>query len=289
MKMFVRILLLIFCFSCSNMERTPNIEVPKKAKENEAPISNQSVRKNEPPPAPPLPPKSQTKEEKQTVKEKEQSKVEKELTSMKDVMKRKLEEYNNGEETWLNVKSILSEVNVRSFSEDEFKKIKQQYDLVCEKQELNLSTSYNQIYSENYDNSSTKANKMDGRIFCLHKLMENENVVVKLLYGRNEGGHSTDAVYVLIMNETLLQTQQLDLYVETGWDGYSTTIESTFIDPMTIKRKVTEVIGWREANDRDGKFQPYVETKQIFKLLEDGTVRKESEEIRKHNFERYLD
>lgn len=145
----------------------------------------------------------------------------------------------------------------------------------------NFSIQINNIYP----NSSTKTKKYDGKIFCLRQLNIEGSELSLLVYGRNEGGHTSDMVEIITADNEEHKIYILPLSYQTGWDGHETIVESN-INDRVITRKITERFGWSNMYSDSLAKQPRREVLQIIRINNNGAMEKIREKINQYNIDK---
>jgi hypothetical protein len=143
-------------------------------------------------------------------------------------------------------------------------------------------------FTKEYINSFEKTGRYDGKKFCLYEFEDTSNFIGKILYVRNEGGHTSDQLELITIKDKNKQIYNLRLVSWSGWDGYEILIESKFINFHKISRKIIERLGWSKTTAEALDVQPRSETIQEFIILNNGELKLVKEEITNFNFEKYL-
>lgn len=152
----------------------------------------------------------------------------------------------------------------------------------CNPDEYEALNQYSIEFNNEYPNSSKNTGEYDGNIFCLKKLdkpnIENSIIV----FGRNEGGHTSDVVTLITINNEAKRIYYLPLSYSTGWDGHQTEVKST-IEHNKISREIDERYGWSNLHPDSLSKQPRRVITQEIIVKENGNMQVLRENVTKFN------
>ena len=138
-----------------------------------------------------------------------------------------------------------------------------------------------------YQHSSENTHLLDGQAFCWYEHPDLNQV--KIIYSRNEGGHTSDELSLVSVEKVTQTIYRLPLVSWFGREGYACTIESEWLAEQKVRRKIVERLAWKTEEDLDGSLQPRSETVQIFQVHSDGGISLEQEEVVNFNFDEWLE
>lgn len=167
--------------------------------------------------------------------------------------------------------------------DERFKKQKNYYfGKTCNPDEYEALNQYSIEFNNEYPNSSKNTGEYDGNIFCLKKLDKPniENSVI--VFGRNEGGHTSDVVTLVTINNETKRIYYLPLSYSTGWDGHQTEVKST-IEHNKISREIEERYGWSNLHPDSLSKQPRRIITQEIIVKENGNMQVLRENVTKFN------
>lgn len=166
-----------------------------------------------------------------------------------------------------------------------FESIKNHYlQLTCENINYKNHFEFNIGFNRTFINSSEQTGKYDGQLFCISKFNESETEISRIIYGRSEGGHTSDKIQLITSNNHLKQIYVLPLSYQTGWDGYETTVKSN-INNNIITREITERFGWSNMDPDSLAKQPRRVVIQKIKVNKNGKMEIINEEVNKYNID----
>lgn len=160
--------------------------------------------------------------------------------------------------------------------------------LICENINYKNNIEFNIGFNETFINSSEQTGKYDGQLFCISKFNESETEISKIIYGRSEGGHTSDKIQLITSNNQLKQIYVLPLSYQTGWDGHETTVKSN-INNNVITREITERYGWSNMHPDSLNKQPKRVVIQQIVVGKNGKMEVLKEEIKKYNIDELFD
>jgi hypothetical protein len=158
----------------------------------------------------------------------------------------------------------------------------------CTKNEFMNLIEFNIDFNETYLNSSNRTGLTDGTLFCIKPFIETESELSKILYGRSEGGHTSDKMQLITSNHQLKQIYILPLSYQTGWDGHETVVKSK-IRANIIIREITERYGWSSMHPDSLDKQPRRVVTQKIKVNKSGKMEVIKEEVKKYNIDKLFD
>ena len=170
-----------------------------------------------------------------------------------------------------------------------FESMKNHYlQLICENINYKNHFEFNIGFNKTFINSSEQTGKYDGQLFCISKFNESETEISKIIYGRSEGGHTSDKIQLITLNNQLKQIYVLPLSYQTGWDGHETSVKSN-INNNEITREITERYGWSNMNPDSLNKQPKRVVIQQIVVGKNGKMEVLKEEIKKYNIDELFD
>lgn len=159
------------------------------------------------------------------------------------------------------------------------------YGVACDSDQYSMLNQFDIAFNERYPNSSERTGKYDGQIFCLKKLDGPSAEHSIIVFKRSEGGHTSDNISLVTVNDQDKRLNVLHLSYHTGWDGHETTVES-YIENNLITRKIEERYGWPNAHaDSLVQKQPRRVVTQEILVKENGNMEVVKETIVKYNID----
>ncbi len=157
-------------------------------------------------------------------------------------------------------------------------------ELTCDVKKYMHTNTFNIHFNDTYANSSNNTGLTDGTLFCLRDLALHDTDFSKLIFGRNEGGHTSDEVQIVTANNDQNRIYTLPLSYQERWDGYQTDVESTIHRNM-INRKITNRYGWSNMHPDSLAKQARREVLQVIHLHENGEMELMTEEVSTYNMD----
>lgn len=184
---------------------------------------------------------------------------------------------------------IVQNQSIPSFQIDSmsnrFKEKKRFYfDTLCAGNTNEILGTYSIAFNDVYPNSSKNTGKEDGASFCLGSLVKFNIKNAIIVFGRNEGGHISDGVTLVALNDKLNKIYYLPLSYFTGKDGHETTVQSS-IKNNIITRKIEERYGWTNMHPDSLNKQPRRVITQEIIIHKSGSMEILKENIAKFNLD----
>ncbi|MCB0649159.1 MAG: hypothetical protein KDC49_20955 [Saprospiraceae bacterium] len=145
---------------------------------------------------------------------------------------------------------------------------------------------YSENYLQEYDSSYINTGISDGKLFCINSEIIENSAHVRVLYHRNEGGHTSDEVILSTMAKDSAEYFMLVIMSHFGKDGYQRKIEGQIVNKKLYKRTIIEEFGWTTYGDLCP--QPKRKTTQMFTINDDGSFQLLEEKTVTENFEFYI-
>ena len=155
----------------------------------------------------------------------------------------------------------------------------------CEDKEFFNQHEFNLKLHIGYKNSSAQTRLTDGKSFCLKSMDLNEAAFAKLIYSRNEGGHTSDQISIVMLNEEKNKLSRLPLSYSFKRDGYELVVESKWKENKVV-RKLIERYGWPNLHPDSLAYQPRKEILQTIEIKSDGEFETLEEQVQQFNMDK---